>query len=218
VNSLRWYAVGNRFKTAAGMAVQNRAAEVHPMAPLKIGGSLSLGLGMNSAFSDALKIGEVRAQVTQEFMGASGTTTSEVFAQTREMGYEYEAASLGMVVYNSTEFTCYYYDVYPPSEPESRTRAMLCTPTGRISAEDFKPLDDWLSSAFKQSAGPSWVDVGHRSPGGLHTNDLEKPGNYPATLPVYESRVKYTWDTFDPIKVSYSSQGGFTITGTYPIW
>jgi hypothetical protein len=113
-------------------------------------------------------------------------------------------------VYNSTEFTCYYYNVYPPAEPESKTRAMLCTPTGRVSAEDFKPLEDWHSLTFKQAAGPSWVDVGHRSPGGTHTNNLDEPGNYPLTLPVDESRVKYTWDNFDPIKVSYSSLGGFT--------
>jgi hypothetical protein len=126
------------------------------------------------------------------------------------MGYEYEAASLGMVVYNSTEFTCYYYDVYPAAEPEAKTRAMLCTPTGRIAAEDFKPLEDWHSPTFQAAAGPSWVDVGHRSPGGARTNDLQESGNYPQSLPVDESRVKYTWDESAPVRVSYSSLGGFT--------
>jgi len=83
---------------------------------------------------------------------------------------------------------------------------MVCTPTGRVSAQDFKPLEDWNSANFKQAAGPSWVDVGHRSPGGDHTNDLDQPGNYLSELPV--NKVLYAWGD-SPIKVSYSSLSGF---------
>jgi hypothetical protein len=209
----RWYAGGQPIQNSGGVygRTESGGGGTTDGTTERYGGSLSLGFQVEFNIPiSAVKIGEVRGQVTQEFMGSSGATVTTVSALTQEMGYEYEAASLGMVVYNSTEFTCYYYDVYPPTEPESKTRAMLCTPTGRVAAEDFKALEDWGLPTFKQAAGPSWVDVGHRSPGGVHTNDLEEPGNYPFTLPVDESRVKYTWDEFTPIKVSYSSLGGFT--------
>lgn len=209
----RWYAGGQPIQNSGGVygRTETGGGGTGDGTTETYGGSLTVGFEYEfNVPVTALKIGEVRGQVAQEFMGSSGTTVKTVSAQTQEMGYEYEAASLGMVVYNSTEFTCYYYDVYPAAEPEAKTRAMLCTPTGRVAAEDFKPLEDWHAPTFKQAAGPSWVDVGHRSPRGLRTNDLEEPGNYPLTLPVDESRVKYTWDKFSPIKVSYSSLGGFT--------
>jgi len=209
----RWYAGGQPIQNSGGAygRTETGGGGTSDGTTQTYGGSLSLGFEVEFNLPiAAVKTGEVRGQVTQEFMGSSGTSATTIWAQTREMGYEYEAASLGMVVYNSTEFTCYYYDVYPPAEPEAKTRAMLCAPTGRIAAEDFKALEDWHASSFKQAAGPSWVDVGHRSPAGLHTNDLEEPGNYPLTLPVDESRVKYRWNESSPIKVSYSSIGGFT--------
>jgi hypothetical protein len=209
----RWYSGGQPIQNSGGIygRTETGGGGTTDGTSQRYGGSLTLGLEFEFNIPiAAVKSGEVRAGVTQEFMGSSGTQVNTVSAQTQEMGYEYEAASLGMVVYNSTEFTCYYYDVYPPAQPESRTRAMLCTPTGRVHAEDFKALEDWNSSNFKQAAGPSWVDVGHRSPAGAHTNNLEEPGNYPFVLPVDASRVKYTWNKFSPIKVSYASLGGFT--------
>jgi hypothetical protein len=176
----------------------------------RYGGSLSIGYEheFNMPIT-ALKIAEVRGKLTNEIMWQSGTTTSNVTATTQEMGYKYTSTSLGMVVYNSTEFSCYYYDVYPSHQPQNSTRAMLCSPTGRVSAEDFKPIEDWHSSGFKQAAGPAWVDVGHRSPGGVLTNNLEENNNYSRVLPVDKNQVKYLWKG-EPIKVSWSSQGGFT--------
>ncbi len=211
----RWYDAGQPIQDAGaqfGRTKESGGGSIEDGTTHRFGGSLSVGYEYEfNAPITAIKISEVRGGVTQEFMGSIGETRSSVYATTRAQGYQYEGSSLGMVVYNSTEFTCYYYDVYPPAEPESKTRAMLCTPTGRISAEDFKALEDWHSANFKQAAGPSWVDVGHRSPAGVLTNDLEEPNNYPSTLPVDPSRIKYTLDLDqdDPIMISYSSQGGF---------
>jgi hypothetical protein len=43
----------------------------------------------------------------------------------------------------------------------------------------------------------------------VRSNDVGVLGNYPSSLPVDPSRVKYTWGS-PPIKVSYSSQSGLT--------
>jgi hypothetical protein len=212
----RWYADGQPIQETSGLFGRTETpggGTVDGTTTTKKG---SLTVGFEQEY-DILPGGNnkdfgIRVAFTGEVMSSTGVKTTEVSAQTREQGYQYtHATSLGMVVYNSTEFTCYYYDVYPPAQPESKTRAMLCTPTGRVSAEDFKALEDWHSSNSKQAAGPSWVDVGHRSADGVHTNNLEEPGgNYPLTLPVDASRMKYTWDVNDTLKVSYSSLGGFT--------
>jgi hypothetical protein len=212
----RWYTDGQPIQETGGVYGRTETGgggELKDGTTTRIGASFTLGYELEVDVPGTLSNKDygLRIAFTGKFMRTTGKGITDVWAQTGEEGYQYDhATSLGMVVYNSTEFTCYYYNVYPPAEPESRTRAMLCTPTGRVYAEDFKALEDWHSPSFKQSAGPSWVDVGHRSPVGVHTNDLEEPGNYPLTLPVDESRVKYTWDKFDPIKVSYSSLGGFT--------
>lgn len=209
----RWYDANGPIQSSGGEygRTETGGGGTSDGTTLNLGASFSLGIETEiNVPIVAIKAGEFRFQATYDFMKSMGTTINTVHATTQEMGYEYESNSLGMVVYNSTEFTCYYYDIYLPSQPEAKNRAMMCKPTGRVSAEDFKPLEDWHSPSFKQAAGPSWVDVGHRSPGGVHTNNLEVQGNYPYTLPVDAGRVKYTWDKFSPVKVSRSSIGGFT--------
>ena len=206
----RWYDAGGLpIQSNSGeysLSVSHEYASEHGTTET-YGGSLSLGFEVEINLPiAAVKTGEVRGNVTQEFMGSSGTSVSTVSAQTQVNGYTFEGSSLGIVVYNSTEFKCYYYNVYPPAEPESKTRAMLCTPTGRIAAEKFAPLAWWHGSTFKSEAGPSWVDVGHRSLGGVLTNNLAEPGgNYPSELPVDDARVKYLW-TLAPIVVDYAGE------------
>jgi hypothetical protein len=90
---------------------------------------------------------------------------------------------LGIVVYNATFFSCYYYDVFSPSKPLETSRAMSCKPAGN-SDTAVTTLEQWHAQATKNAASWSWVDVGHRAPGGALTNDLGEPGNYAPTLPV----------------------------------
>jgi len=150
-----------------------------------------------------IKISSAKVALTTQFMGSSGTKVHSTTSTTAKQGWGYSSSpSLGLVIYTSTEFTCYYYDVYPPSDPEAKNRAMLCKPTGRANAESAKVLEDWHDPGFKQAAGPSWVDVGHRTSQGVHTNDLMAEP-YPNQLPVEPSRVIKTWD--GPAKIDCSS-------------
>jgi hypothetical protein len=209
----RWYTEGQpiqenggyygRTDSSGGGDVEDGTTETY-------GGSITVGYEHEWEIPvTGVKVAAFRASVTGEFMYSTISETVSITSTTQEDGYQFGEYSLGMVVYNSTQFACYYYDVYPPATPENRNRAMVCKPTGRSSFEDFKPLEDWHSSDFKQSAGPSWVDVGHRSAQGARSNDLDVQGNYGTKLPVDASTVMYTWDDQNPKRVSYSSLGGF---------
>lgn len=206
----RWYADGQPIQNSRGLY---GCTEEGGGGSVEDGTTTAQGVSLTFGFEFEVDIpgGNIhdlgfRTSASGEYMSSTGTKIQKVSSKTAESGYDYDAPTLGMVVYNSTEFTCYYYNIYPPTSPESITRGMLCTPTGRANAEDFKPLEDWHSANFKQAAGPSWADVGHISPSGVHTNDLDEPDNYPYMLP--EIEVVYAWGE-TPIKVSYSSMGGF---------
>jgi hypothetical protein len=209
----RWYADGQPIQENGGYYGRTDSSgggDVEDGTTATAGGSLTIGYEYEQAIPlTGVKAKGFRVSVTGEFMWSTISETVSISSTTQQDGYQFGEYSLGMVVYNSTQFACYYYDVYPPAKPENRTRAMVCQPTGRSSFEDFKPLEDWHSSSFRQSAGPSWVDVGHRSPQGARTNDLDEQGNYGFKLPIDASQVMYTWDVNNPKRVSYSSLGGF---------
>ena len=209
----RWYEDGQPIQQNGGYfgcTDSSGGGELEDGTTETYGGSLTIGYEYEQAVPlTGIKINGFRASVTGEFMYSTISETVSITSTTQEDGYQYGEYSLGMVVYNSTQFACYYYNIYPPAKPENKSRAMVCQPTGRASFEDFKPLEDWHSVSFKQTAGPSWVDVGHRSPQGAHTNDLDEQGNYASSLPIDASQVFYTWDVDNPKRISYSSLGGF---------
>jgi hypothetical protein len=209
----RWYADGQPIQQSGGYYGRTDSSgggDLEDGTTETYGPSLTLGYEYEQSVPlTGVKVGGVRASVTGEYMYTTISETVTISSTTQEDGYQFGEYTRGMVVYNSTQHACYYYDVYPPAIPENRTRSMICQPTGRSFFEDFKPLEDWHSMNFKQSAGPSWVDVGHRSPQGVHTNDLDESGNYSAQLPVDESQVMYIWPSDDTKRISYSSLGGF---------
>lgn len=172
-----------------------------------LGGFMSVGfeVEINVPFIGT-KLGEVRGSVTQDFMASQGQTRAVEESVTLSSGYNNEeGTTLGIVVYNGTDYKCYYYDIYPPAAPAQKSRAMVCRPIGN-AYEDFYSLEQWHSESFKQQAGTSWVDVGHHTAGGAHTNDAN---TYPSGLPVDPYLLRHTWPTA-PFRVNYDVSGGYT--------
>jgi hypothetical protein len=156
-----------------------------------LGSSLSVGFEQEiSVFG--FKIAEFRSSVTQDFMHTMGQSWSRQQSQAQESGYSFGGRSEGMVIYNSTDYTCYYYDVFAPDTPEKASRAMVCQPMGGSEYQGFCSLEHWRSQ-IQGEAGMSWADVGHRAPSGAHTNDLQERGNYATTLPVDPALVRRQW-------------------------
>ena len=179
-----------------------------------LGGFMSVGfeVELNVPLIGA-KLGEVRGDVTQDFMASQGQTRAVEESVTLSSGYNNaNGQTLGIVVYNKTDYKCYYYDVYSPAAPTQKSRAMICRPMGN-AYENFYSLEQWHSASFKQQAGSSWVDVGHRTAGAVRTNDVN---TYPSGLPVDPYLLKHTWPAANPLRVNYDVSGGFTdwsITG-----
>jgi len=138
------------------------------------------------------KVGEVRASVTQDFMATAGMSEESAKLVTFADNYEFQDASRGLVVYSVLDSKCYYYELFSLLEPDKRTRAMACTrPNSQHT--NVMSLELWHNATTKASAGASWADVGHRAPDGAMTNDLAKPGNYPAVLPIDDYLLLFTF-------------------------
>lgn len=171
-----------------------------------LGSSLSVGFEAEiSVPIIGIKLGEVRASVTQEFMASMGQTRAREESVTSEYGYENSGDLLGIVVYNGTSYRCFYYDLYAPGSPADKSTAMVCRPLAGTTFERFRSLESWHSESFKQQAGLSWVDLGHLSGTGVHTNDVT---TYPRTLPIDPRSLKYARDPDNPLIVCYDSKGG----------
>jgi hypothetical protein len=179
-----------------------------------LGGFLSVGFEVElNVPLIGTKLGEVRGSVTQDFMASQGQTRAVEESVTLSSGYNNaDGQTLGIVVYNGTDYKCYYYDVYPPAAPAQMSRAMICRPIGN-AYEHFRSLEQWHSASFKQQAGNSWVDVGHRTAGGVRTDDVN---TYSSGLPVDPYLLKNMWPPATPFRVDYDVSGGYTdwsITG-----
>ncbi len=153
------------------------------------------------------KLGEVRGSVTQDFMASQGQTQTVEESVTLSSGYNNASGqTLGIVVYNGIDYRCYYYDVYASAAPEQTSRAMICQPLGN-TYEHYRSLEQWHSDSFKQEAGASWVDVGHRTAGGVRTNEVN---TYPSGLPIDPYLLKQIWNPTQPFRVDYDVSGGYT--------
>jgi hypothetical protein len=177
----------------------------------KIGASLSVGFEQEiNVPLLGTKIGEVRASVTRDFMSSLGMSQETTDFVTYGNSLSFRDATSGYVVYNVLGSRCYFYELFSPSQPDLRTRAMACDKPGSPSDPLIMTLDLWHKEdenapTPKKSAGPSWVDVGHRAPDGSRTNDLAKPGNYSTELPVDDYLLLFT---FDPKRIAPQGAGG----------
>jgi len=137
----RWYGAGQPIQNSRGLY---GCTEEGGGGSVDDGTTTSHGVSVSAGFEyemDAIPGGNNHDFGFRIFGGferiwGTGFKVETSWSKTTEVGYDFDAPSLGMVVYNSTEFTCYFYDAYPPTSPEARSRMMVCTPTGRISAED----------------------------------------------------------------------------------
>ena len=161
----------------------------------------SLTVGFEQEFNVPLigiKAGEVRASITQDIMETWGI--SEERETYQAYGREWKFSSgLGRVIYNLiSSYTCNYYDAYEPDNPDDTSRVMLCEPPETCGENDTclttsTTLEAWHSDDGKEKAGGSWAPVGHLSPSGKLSNDVDELNNYSSTLPVDEFKLLFTW-------------------------
>jgi hypothetical protein len=201
----RWYADGAPIQEAWGhyATSEGSGAGSESATSYNLGASLSVGYEAEVNIPFVGKVAEFRASVTQDIMYSWG------FSESREeyiVGGDGVSFAEGFVVYSELPYTCNYYDVFSPASPADTTRAMACTPGPQT--ERSKSLDEWHTSV-KEAAGASWVDLGHRAPGGSLTNDLSEPGNYMPTLPVDAFLVHLQWE---PVLVDHYDGTGPTPT------
>jgi hypothetical protein len=159
-----------------------------------IGASLTVGFEREINIPFVGKVAEFRASVTQDFMYSAGI--SDERSEFTAFGSDFSfSEGLGIVVYNLVERSCYYYDVFSPDSPGDTSRAMSCKPADRDDIHTVVTTLEWWHwvDGGQDRAQSSWVDVGHRSPGGALTNELAEPGNYPPTLPVDDFLLLFTF-------------------------
>lgn len=171
----------------------------------KVGASLTVGFEQEiNVPLIGTKVGEVRASVTRDFMSSLGMSQETSDFVTYADSFTYSDDTDGYVVYNEVGSRCYYYELFSPSQPDVRTRAMACDKPGSQSMS-MMTLELWHSEQTKGPAGTSWVDVGHRAPDGTRTNDLAIPGNYSTELPVDDYLLLFT---FDEKRIAPQGAGG----------
>nr|MBP7688762.1 VCBS repeat-containing protein [Thermoflexales bacterium] len=175
---------------------------------VSLGGSVSVGFEHEfQAPILALKLGEVRASVTQEFMGSFGRKTERSTTVTEGEGGLYGGNSLGFgsVCYTATSYTCSKYTVARPGSTYTTT-AMTCRPdsTVGVGTHTCNPLEDWYGS-LRSAAGTSWVPVGHHTtnPKAL-SYDVSK---YPVSVaPPLSDTYQLWWVKKDPINIVSTSK------------
>lgn len=192
----RWY--------VAGAPIQNSSGKFS----LSRGGSYTTDTGTSHSWGNTVEIGswtpinvpflgevgELRTSLTLDYLGTVGETTTRENEEIYGTDYTFDDTSLGLVILNVRSYTCSYYDIYLPEEPQSTSRAMVCSPEQHV--KEFHSLDWWLTSGNQGDFEYSWAEVGHKSPGGVHTNSLQEPRNYESSLPV-GYRVVYNWSGAD---------------------
>lgn len=156
-----------------------------------IGAGLTVGCELEVNIPFVGSVAEFSASVTQDFLYSSGISEEREVITAYGSNYEFDQG-LGLVVYNLVDTTCYYYDVFRPDSPLETSRAMSCKPGANDTL--VMTLQQWHEQSTQDAAGWSWVDVGHRSPGGTLTNDLLEPGNYLPVLPVDEFLLVFEFD------------------------
>jgi hypothetical protein len=194
VNGLpRWYENGQPvFDSTGSYSVEEGGGSSESSGTtFSVGASLSVGYKREISVPFVGTVAEFRSSVTQDFLQSSGISHEREVIKAFGSNYEFDQG-LGLVVYNLVDTTCYYYDVFPPEDPLETSRAMSCKPGGSDTL--VMTLAQWHAQSTKDAATWSWVDVGHRAPGGALTNDLLEPGNYRPVLPVDEFLLAFKFD------------------------
>ena len=170
-----FYQDGTPALDANGGGIANRAGVVDGAEDgwsTTMGGSVSVGFKYEwSAPILAIKLGEVRASVTQEFMGSFGGGTETVSSTTETEGtcYGCPAFSIGAVCYTKTSYKCYTYDVGPANSTYTTTSRMCAPvqPAPDDPKQECRSIEDWYSTdpeiGIRDSAGDSWAPVGHHT-------------------------------------------------------
>lgn len=194
VNGLpRWYENGVPvFNSTGSYSVEEGGGSSEETGTTyNIGASVSVGYDTEINVPFVGPVASFRASVTQDFLYSSGVSQEREVITAFGSNYEFDQG-LGIVVYNVVDTTCYYYDVFSPEDPLETSRAMSCKPGASDTL--VMTLELWHDQSTKDAASWSWVDVGHRAPGGALTNDLDEPGNYRPVLPVDEFLLVFQFD------------------------
>ncbi len=133
-----------------------------------LGGSFSVGFEHEFQVPVlAIKVGEVRASVTQEFMGSIGRNNEHSTSTTESegVGFGSQAFGQGAVCYTQTSYRCYTYELAKPGSTITTTaQACVLVPTAGTATQMCSALEDWGTTEFKNTAGSSWTPIGHRPP------------------------------------------------------
>jgi hypothetical protein len=202
----RWYENGVPIQDSFGSYSKSQSGgsgtetgQIH-----KLGGSITLGYQWEVTVPIiAVKLSKVRLTGTAEFLHIYGQRERVETINTSGSSWEFSGRELGLVVYNDIIYTCYFFTIYPPKAPQNSSLIMSCQPTP-VHGTYIKTIDQWNSEEWKASAKSSWVDVGHKSRTGQHTNDISIPGNYPRQLPVDRLTLLLEW-SMDGLEVGSSS-------------
>ena len=174
------------------------------------GGSFSVGFKHEFQVPVlAIKVGEVRASVTQEFMGSIGRNNEHSTSTTESegVGFGSQAFGQGAVCYTQTSYRCYTYELAKPGSTITTTaQACVVVPTAGTATQMCSALEDWGTTEFKNTAGSSWTPIGHRPP---HTTtisvDLGWANNYPTLSKPPVDPYRVWWQKKTPINVQSSS-------------
>jgi uncharacterized repeat protein (TIGR01451 family) len=182
---------------------------------VSLGGSVTVGVKQD--LTVFIKIGEVRASVTQEFMGSFGGGTSREESVSESDGYDFGTMEFaqGGVCYTKTSYKCYEYEIAKPGSTDTTT-AMSCVPvvgTG-MPQQWCSTLDNWYSPAFRAEAGSSWAPIGHHPPNTTTLSvDLGWPNNYPVLTKPPVDPFRVWWQKSTSVGVQ-----GDIVTGSPTTW
>jgi uncharacterized repeat protein (TIGR01451 family) len=150
------------------------------------GASLTLGIKHEvNAPVLGFHIGEVRASVTAQFEGSFGGSKEREESWTTEDGVDFgsQAFGHGAVCATYSYYECYAYEIVRGVYTSTAVNCLPNVISGTVPI--CKSLEDWYSTNTRQSAGNSWVAVGHHPPNTTTvSNDINWGGvtnlNYPA--------------------------------------
>lgn len=174
------------------------------------GGSVSVGFEHEFQVPLlAIKVGEVRAKVTQEFGGSigRGSNRESSTTQTEGVGFGSQAFGQGAVCYTQTSYRCYTYEIAKPGSTITTTaQACMPVPVAGKAPQVCSALEDWGSTEFKNTAGSSWAPIGHHPPNTTTVSvNLGWANNYPTLSKPPVDPYRVWWQKKTPINVTGSS-------------
>ncbi len=191
----------------------------------------SLEIGLKQSWNTpilAIKLGEIRASVTEEALWKFGGGTEREHSTSAADGFEYSPpwevpehrTSHGAVCYSNTKYRCMAYSLVRANSTYTNP-VKTCVPVIGAGSANLTcvSIEDWYSTdpaiGIRDALGGSWVPVGHHPVGQPDTvsYDLNVANNYPVApsrfgLPAGLNRDLIWWRRTSPTDIGATSTGG----------